>query len=175
VAWLLLTYRLPADRSSARVTVWREVRRTGALQLQQSVVALPDTEAFRRLLARLRAVVAEVGGTAVALEAQPLEPDDDMRLTATWNEARAAEYRELATESEKLVSEIDKEFAKEKFTLAELDEEEAELEKLRSWHERIRARDVLACDEAADAEAALDRAAESVSRYTAAVFDHTHG
>jgi hypothetical protein len=102
-----------------------------------------DTEEFRRLLARLRAVVAEVGGVAVALEAQPLEPDNDMRLTATWNQARAAAYGELATESEKLVSEIDKECAEEKFTLAELDEEEAELEKLRSWHERIRARDVL--------------------------------
>jgi hypothetical protein len=175
VAWLLLTYRLPADRSSARVTVWREVRRTGALQLQQSVVALPDTEQFRRLLARLRAVVAEVGGSAVALAAKPLEPDDEVRLTATWNEARAAEYGELATESEKLVGEIDKEFAKEKFTLAELDEEEAELEKLRSWHERIRARDVLGCNDAAEAEAALERAAEAVSRYTTAVFDRTHG
>jgi hypothetical protein len=175
VGWLLLTYKLPAERSSARVTVWREVRRSGALQLQQSVVALPDTEEFRRLLARLRAVVAGVGGSAVALEAQPLEPDDEMRLTASWNEARAAEYGELAAESEKLVSEIDKEFAKEKFTLAELDEEEAELEKLRSWHERIRARDVLGCEGAAEAEAALERAAEAVSRYTGAVFDRTHG
>jgi hypothetical protein len=157
------------------VTVWREVRRSGALQLQQSVVAFPDTDHFRVLLARLRAVVAEVGGTALALGADPLEPDDDVRLTATWNEARAAEYRELATESEKLVAEIDKEFAKEKFTLAELDEEEAELEKLRSWHERIQERDVLGCDSAAAAEAALERAAEAVSRYTAAVFDRTHG
>jgi hypothetical protein len=175
VAWLLLTYRLPADRSSARVTVWREVRRGGALQLQQSVVALPDTHDFRRLLARLRAVVAEVGGTAVGLEAQPLEPDDDTRLTASWNDARAAEYTELAGEAEELVAEIDKEFAREKFTLAELDEEEAELEKLRSWHERIRSRDVLGCDGAAEAEAALERAAEAVARFTAAVFDRTHG
>jgi hypothetical protein len=87
--------------------------------------------------------VAEVGGAAVALEAQPLEPDDDMRLTATWNRARAAEYGELATESERLVPEIGKEFAKEKFTLAEPDKEEAELQKLRSWHERIRAHEVL--------------------------------
>jgi hypothetical protein len=157
------------------VTVWREVRRSGALQLQQSVVALPDSDHFRVLLTRLRAVVAQVGGTAVGLEANPLEPDDDVRLTAYWNEARAAEYGELATESEKLVGEIDKEFAKEKFTLAELDEEEAELEKLRSWHARIRARDVLGCDRAAQAAEALERAAEAVSRYTAAVFDRTHG
>jgi hypothetical protein len=157
------------------VTVWREVRRSGALQLQQSVVALPDSDHFRVLLTRLRAVVAQVGGTAVGLEANPLEPDDDVRLTASWNEARAAEYGELATESEKLVGEIDKEFAKEKFTLAELDEEEAELEKLRRWHERIRARDLHGCEGGPEADAALERAGDALERYTAAVFDRTQG
>jgi septal ring factor EnvC (AmiA/AmiB activator) len=174
VSWLLLTYRLPADRSSARVAVWREVRRSGALQLQQSVVAFPDTDEFRRALARVRAVVADVGGSAIAVNAEPLEPDDGERLLSAWNDARAAEYAELAAESEKLVAEIDKEFAKEKFTLAELDEEEAELDKLQRWHERIRARDVHGCDAAAPAEAALERAAQALGRYTAAVFERTH-
>jgi uncharacterized protein YdbL (DUF1318 family) len=171
--WLLLTYRLPPERSSARVTVWREVRRAGALQLQQSIVAFPDTEEFRRALERVRAVVGKVGGTAVAVQAQPLASEDGEKLTAAWNDAREAEYDELAAECEKFVAEIDKEFAKQKFTLAELDEEEAELEKLKAWHERIGARDVHDCGRAGEAEAALERAAEALGRYTAAVFDRT--
>src|SRR4029079_12086942 len=97
------------------------------------------------------------------------------RSGAVCKRARADEYRELAAECEKLVAEIDNEFAKEKFTLAELDEEEAELEKLRSWHARIQARDGHDCDGAADAEAAFERAEEAVSRFTTAVFDRTHG
>jgi hypothetical protein len=172
---LLLIYRLPADRSSARVAVWREVRRSGALQLQKSVVVFPDTAYFQTAVTRVRAVVADVGGTLVALRAEALDGEDEARLEAAWNEARDAEYTELATECEKLVAEIDKEFAKEKFTLAELDEEEAELEKLRSWHERIRARDVHASEGAASAEAELERAGEAVARFTTAVFDRTHG
>lgn len=175
MAWLLLAYRLPAERSSARVAVWREVRRAGALQLQQSLVAFPDTEEFRRALARVRAVVGEVGGSVVAVRAEPLEEHDGARLASAWSEARAAEWVELASECEKLVAEIDKEFAKEKFTLAELDEEEAELEKLKRWQERIQARDVHGAEGAAEAEAALERASEALSRYTAAVFDRTHG
>jgi hypothetical protein len=175
VGWLLLTYKLPADRSSARVAVWREVRRSGALQLQKSVVAFPDTDDFRTAVTRVRATIGEVGGSVLALRAQPLGGEDDARLEAAWNEARSAEYTELATECEKLVAEIDKEFAKEKFTLAELDEEEAELEKLKSWHGRIRARDVYECEPAGEAEAALNRAEEAVSRYTTAVFDRTNG
>src|SRR5262249_17755853 len=124
---------------------------------------------------RVRAAVAEVGGTVLALRADPLDEEDEAGLRAAWNEARADEYLELADESEKLVAEIDKEFGKEKFTLAELDEEEAELEKLRSWHARIRARDVHGSEAAADAEAALERAGKAVERYTQAVFDRTQG
>ena len=174
MGWILLVYRLPADRSSARVAVWREVRRSGALQLQNSVVAFPCTDQFRSAVMRVRAVVDEVGGSVVAVTAEPLDDRDRTRLEASWNDARAAEYGELTAECEKLVAEIDKEFAKEKFTLAELDEEEAELEKLRSWHERIRERDVLGSDSAGEAGAALERASEAVSRFTTAVFDRTH-
>ena len=175
MGWLLLTYRLPAERSSARVAVWREVRRSGALQLQKSVVAFPDADEFRVAVTRVRTVVGEVGGSALAMRAEPLERADEERLTAAWNEARAAEYGELASECEKHVAEIDKEFAKEKFTLAELDEEEAELDKLRSWRERIRARDVHGSDGAAEADAAFERAEAALARYTAAVFESTQG
>lgn len=171
--WFLLTYRLPAEPSSARVAVWREVRRSGALQLQQSVIAFPDSEPFARGVARIRAAVDEVGGTTLAVRAEPVDADDAERLRSAWNAARADEYSELASECEKLVAEIDKEFAKQKFTLAELDEEEAELDKLKRWHERIRSRDVCGCERASDAEDALNRASEALARYTAAVFDRT--
>ena len=175
--WFLLTYRLPAERSSARVSVWREVRRSGALQWQQSVIAFPDSEPFARAVARIRAAVDEVGGSTLALRAEPLDAADEERLRSAWNEARAEEYSELVSECEKLVVEIDKEFAKQKFTLAELDEEEAELDKLKRWHERIRSRDVCGCARAAPADEALARATDALARYTAAVFDRTdlHG
>ena len=171
VHWFLLTYRLPAEPSSARVSVWREVRRSGALQLQQSVIAFPASEPFARAVARIHAAVDEVGGSTLALRAEPVDATDAERLRVAWNGARADEYDELASECDKLVAEIDKEFSKQKFTLAELDEEEAELDKLKRWHERIRSRDVCGCERASDAEAALSRASEALARYTAAVFD----
>src|SRR5262249_15004993 len=133
----------------------------------------PDCEPFARAVARIRAAVDEVGGSTLALRAEPVDAADADRLRTAWNEARADEYVELASECEKLVAEIDKEFAKQKFTLAELDEEEAELDKLKRWHERIRSRDVFACEQAADAQDALNRGSEAVARYTAAVFDRT--
>jgi hypothetical protein len=138
------------------------------------VIAFPDSEPFAHAVARIRAAVDEVGGTTLALRAEPVDPADETRLRSAWNQARAEEYGELVSECEKLVAEIDKEFAKQKFTLAELDEEEAELDKLGRWHDRIRARDVCGCERAGAAEDALGRASEAVARYTAAVFDRTH-
>jgi hypothetical protein len=139
------------------------------------LVAFPDADPFARAVARIRAAVTEVGGTALAVIADPADGVDEQRLRAAWNEARADEYGELISECDRLVAEIDKEFSKQKFTLAELDEEEAELDKLGRWRERIRERDVCGSEQAEEAELAFTRASEAVARYTDAVFARTHG
>jgi hypothetical protein len=109
----------------------------------------------------------------LALHTVPVGDDDQQRIVEAWNSARDEEYRELAGECAKFLAEIDHEFEIEKFTLAELDEEEAELDKLRSWHGRIRTRDVHAAPAAAGVERALAQATAALERYSAAVFEHT--
>jgi hypothetical protein len=173
MGWLLLTYKLPGNNSSARVAVWREVRRSGALHVQRSVVAFPDHEAFRRAVERFRVLVAESGGETLGLRAEPLGDADAAKLTDAWNEARSAEYEELRAECGKFLAEIDHEFAIEKFTLAELEEEEAELDKLQRWHERITARDIHNAPGADEATETLAQAQQALERYTAAVFERT--
>jgi hypothetical protein len=173
VGWIVLLYRLPSSESRARVAVWRELRRSGALHVQQSVVALPDADGFAGDVERLRAVLREVGGHVTALRTEALGDGDDGRLLEAWQKARDAEYRELAGECVKFLGEIDHEFAIEKFTLAELDEEEAELAKLRGWHERIRRLDVHSAPGGPAAEQALEQAEAALARYSAAVFERT--
>ena len=146
MGWTVLIYRLPSDDSRARVAVWRELRRSGALHVQQSVVAVPDADGFA---------------------------DDVERLREAWNAAREAEYRELAGECGKFLREIDHEFEIEKFSHAELDEEEAELEKLQRWHERIRGRDVHDAPGADAAARAVQDAEGALTRYADAVFERT--
>src|SRR5205807_1645450 len=103
------------------------------LHLQQSVVAFPDTEDFRLAVDSFRRLVAGVGGDSLAVYGQPLQADDQQRLVAAWNDARDAEYGELTGKCEQFLEEIEHEFAIEKFTTAELEEEEAEVEKLQRW------------------------------------------
>ena len=173
MGWIVLLYRLPSSDSRARVAVWRELRRSGALHLQQSVVVVPDADAFASVVDELRAVITDVGGQLTALRTVPVGDDDQQRIVEAWNSARDEEYRELAGECAKFLAEIDHEFEIEKFTLAELDEEEAELDKLQSWHARIRARDVHTAPGAAGAERALQQASAALERYSDVVFEHT--
>jgi hypothetical protein len=173
MGWLLLSYRLPTNNSSARVAVWREVRRSGALSVQRSVVAFPDHEAFRRPVERFRLLVSEAGGETLALRAEPLGELDAAKLTGAWNEARAAEYAELRSECGKFLKELEHEFAIEKFTLAELEEEEAELDKLQRWHERIHLRDIHGAPGGELAKETLAQASQALERFSTAVFERT--
>jgi hypothetical protein len=173
VGWIVLLYRLPSNDSRARVAVWRELRRSGALHVQQSVVAVPADVAFAGVVERLRELLGELGGQVTVLRGDAVAGADEARLVDAWNEARDAEYRELAGECAKFLGEIDHEFEIEKFTLAELDEEEAELDKLQRWHERIRARDVHGASGAEAAGRALREAEAALARYSDAVFERT--
>src|SRR5262249_54418255 len=98
---------------------------------------------------------------------------DDGRLLEAWNDARDAEYRELSGECAKFLAEIDHEFEIEKFTHAELDEEEAELDKLQRWLERIRRLDIHAAPGGSAAARALGDAEAALARYSAEVFERT--
>jgi hypothetical protein len=171
MAWIVLLYRLPANDSRARVAVWRELRRSGALHVQQSVVAVPDDDRFSGVVERLRAVLADVGGQVTALRSEPVDGGDDGRLVEAWNAARTAEYRELAGESAKFLAEIDHEFEIEKFTLAELDEEEQNVERLRRWHRELHVRDRFAAGDQARMEQRLDECGALLARFTDLVYN----
>jgi hypothetical protein len=173
VEWTLLTYRLPSEPSRARVAVWREVRRSGALHLQQSVVVFPAGDAFIAAVCQLQAVITDVGGEATTFVAVPHDSLEAGRLLGLWNAARDEEYAELCGECAKFLAEIDHEFAIEKFTSAELDEEEAELDKLERWHGRIATRDAHAAANGPKARQALERCRAALARYADEVYRRT--
>src|SRR3954447_10048282 len=109
MGWIVVLYRLPPNNSRARVAVWRELRRSGALHVQQSVVAVPDEDAFMGDMDRLSALIADVGGQVTVLRPQRGPGRGDGRLVEAWNEARDAEYRELVGECAKFLAEINHE------------------------------------------------------------------
>ena len=170
--WLLLTYRLPAEPSRHRVAVWRELRRVGAVSVQQATWALPARSEFLDALERAVELVERADGEALVFDAVPRGDVMNARLEALFNDEREAEWTEFLSECTKFEREIDKEIRIEKFTTAELDEEEQNLERLRRWFRELRARDLFGTGSQPEAEQRLKVCTERLEDYVERVFEH---
>jgi flagellar biosynthesis regulator FlaF len=172
--WLLLLVRLPAEPSRHRVAVWRELRRAGAISVGQGVWAVPAVGVFTQAIDRAVALVDRGDGEAIVLEASGRTDADADRLEALFTAAREAEWAEFLADCAKYEAELDKEIRTTKFTLAELEEEEQSLERLRRWHRDLRGRDLFGAPSATLAEQQLKHCAERLEDYTERVFHHLH-
>lgn len=145
--WLLLIYRVPSDSSRARVTVWRQLKRLGALYVQQAVCVLPDRDELRRNLAKIRERIGELGGSSIFLVLNEVPEEAREQFVAGFRAQSAKEYAEIVEECDtKFVKEIEFERFRGNFTFEEAEEIRQDLEKLRRWLRKVEARDWLAAE-----------------------------
>ncbi len=166
--WLLLVYRVPATPSRLRAAVWRRLKSAGAVYLANSVAVLPESSEAERTLRTLRAEVEQMGGSGQVLRAEALAGQAD--VVATFNAARDAEYTEVLSRCADFQAEITKETSAEKFTYAELEENEEDLAKLRGWLDKIRTRDRLGAPLAEDARNAVLECATALEGFAERVY-----
>ncbi len=174
VRWLVLVVRVPADPSRHRVAVWRELRRAGAVSLGQGAWVVPDAPVFADGIARTIELAERGDGEVVVLIASGRAETDAARLEALFTAQRDDEWTEFLSECTKFDAEIAKEIRIGKFTLAELEEEEQSLERLRRWYRELAARDVFGAPSAVEAGHQLKHCTERLADYTELVFTALH-
>jgi hypothetical protein len=170
VRWVVMIPRIPSEPSRYRVAVWRELRRIGAIQLGQGTWALPDAPATAEQVDKLRQLIEPSGGELLVLGADPWTGTDQDRLRSLFVEARRAEWAEFSSECDKAVDELRREIATQKFTLAELDEEEQNVERLRRWHRELTVRDRFAAGDRTTMQHRLDACLAELVRFTELVY-----
>jgi ChrB-like protein len=175
LSWTVLAVRLPAEPSRHRVAVWRELRRVGALSLGQGVWALPKSPAFEQGLERALGLIDRGNGEAVILQARGRDQTQAARLEELFTAGREEEWAEFISECGKYEAELDRELADEKFTLAELDEEEQSLERLRRWYRELKLRDLFGAPSAARADQLLKRCQTRLEAFAERVYAALHG
>jgi hypothetical protein len=175
VSWRVIIYRLPAEPSRHRVAIWRELRRLGAVPLQQGTWAVPPGEGFDAGFAQVTEAIQAAGGHPVVLAVGDQDAED-ARLEAQFTGQREAEWTEFVSDCGKYEAELAGEVAKGKLTLAELDEEEQSLDRLRRWYRAIRTRDLFGAPSASLAERRLKECAEALERFAGQVYQaREHG
>jgi hypothetical protein len=148
--WILLLYGLPTKKSAARVNLWRQLKKAGALPLKTSAYLLPDKLEHHERLQWLAQQVRDDGGEATIIHVTEIEGLASDDIVRQFNEARAVDYAALLPPLTELIARNRKHPA-EVFT--------AELEKLTRQFEEIRKIDFFDCSRAQDAQMLLKRAA----------------
>ena len=174
--WLVFIYRVPSEPSNNRVSVWRELKRLGALYLQQCVCIVPALPACEEGIESAARRVESLGGShnLLRIDGAGMEKAERERLVSGFRELSAKEYAEIVEECKtKFVKEIEFERFRENYTYEEAEEIREDLEKIRRWYARVVERDWFSsgqreqvADELAECERLLEAFEEDVYRRT---------
>ncbi len=105
----MLAFSLSRTQSSVRVSVWRKLKKCGAVTLCQSLWVLPDSPGHQQELSLISEEILDGGGTAHCARAGFIESRSDDEIVSLFNVARDCEYREFIDNCQEFFSEIDKE------------------------------------------------------------------
>ena len=170
-SWNLLVYKVPAQPSTQRVYVWRKLKGLGALYLQQSVCLLPQRKDLQNHLEELKADIIAGSGEADLLTIWIDEPEQNAMLIERFQQQADQEYQEFLGQCRDFHSELSEERKIGNLTFAELEENEAELNKLRSWLPKIRDRDLFDTPKYSQATEALKACELDFQLFTEQVYD----
>ncbi len=168
--WIAINYTLPREPSRARVSIWRKLKKIGAVSIQQSMWILPSNDENCDLLNEIKDEVSRNGGEAFVMTISADE-DGEKIIIEKFNAARDEEYGELFEQCEEFFKEIDKETARKNFTFAEIEENEEELNKLKQWYEKIAARDTFGSPLQEKAKLMLAKCAELLDGFCDKVYE----
>lgn len=94
--WIVFSYSLPGKSSSSpRVTLWRRLRRLGAISPTGGIYVLPAQEACVEAFQWLAQEIKQSNGQAVVMHVQQFEGLTDQQLFELFREARQEDYAEI--------------------------------------------------------------------------------
>ena len=97
---MLLAYRLPREPSGPRVALWRKLRRLGAAQVLDGLVALPADARTREQLEWLADEVVEAGGEAWVWLGRLGSAGQERALASRMAEVVAVDYEAVIADAE---------------------------------------------------------------------------
>jgi hypothetical protein len=102
-----LAYRLPREPSGPRVTIWRKLRRLGAVQVLDGLVGLPADARTREQLEWLADEVVEAGGESWVWLGRLGSASQERALATTMVEAVTADYEAVIADAQASEREVE--------------------------------------------------------------------
>lgn len=170
--WLIFSYSLPAEPSKARVYVWRQLRKLGAVNFQ-SVWVIPHSAERLQELKKLTEDVDRYRGSSLLVSGNILVKDQEESIIQAFIESRNEEYQEIIEKCEDFFKEIEFEIDRQNFIFAEVEENEEELEKLKHWLKKVEKRDVIKPPMRKEAMDKIKTCEKLFEHFARKVFEHS--
>src|SRR2546427_6411664 len=90
-----LVYRMPAKPTAGRVAVWRQLKKAGAIYLQQSVCVFPENSRVRSELAPILKRIDSANGEYHLLPLRQPPPAEVDKLVAQFQDPTAQHDQEI--------------------------------------------------------------------------------
>ena len=171
--WLFFSYSLPTEPSKARVYVWRQLKKLGAVNCQSSWV-LPHSRERIAELNKLSEDIKGYAGESLLVEGKTVDAAQEEKIKKVFTASRSEEYQELIEKCEDFFKEINFEIERKNFIFAEVEENEEELEKLKQWLKKIEKRDVLGVPLQKAAAEKIKTCEKMFDDFAKTVYLHTH-
>ena len=97
--WVLLAYRIPREPSTPRISVWRKLRRLGAVQILDGLVGLPCDARTKEHLDWIADEVIEAGGEANIWLAHPATKAQERALVGLIADEIEPQYEAIIEET----------------------------------------------------------------------------
>jgi len=170
--FMLLVYRMPAKPTAARVAVWRQLKKSGAIYLQQSICVFPDNRGIRKDLAPTLGRITQGKGEYHLLRLRSLDGDEENKLVQQFQDQTSNHYQEIIENCEvNFTKEIEFETFRKNFTYEEAEEIRTEFEKIVAWYQRVLQRDWFGAPNQSEANEWMDRCEAMLEEFEGKVFE----
>lgn len=169
--WIFFSYSLPANPSKARVYAWRQLKKMGAVNLQNVWIVPHAVERIRELENLTEGIQKYKGAALVMVGTIPVKHQEQSVLKALAA-SRDEEYVEVIEQCEAFFKEIEHEIGRENFIFAEVEENEEELEKLKRWFKKVEKRDTIKAPLRKQALQKIKQCEKIFNDFAKRVYDH---
>ncbi|WP_010492549.1 Chromate resistance protein ChrB [Paenibacillus elgii] len=169
-SWIVLSYKVPSEPSTMRVRVWRNLKALGVVYIQQSVCVAPDTSEVRKKIQQIKKSIDSINGETLLLEVVQFSENTEEHIIELFNQQRTKEYEEFLDGCDLFLKEMESETQKQNFTFHEVEENEADLGKLKRWFRKIMKRDFFQSPLEIRAKSQLDLCESKLAQFTDQVY-----
>lgn len=106
--WIVFVYKVPTTPTKYRAHIWREIKKIGALYLQDGVCIVPDMDDVQLFIGALGEKAVSFGGTEFTFRSTVMSDEKNKEMIDEFNRTREKEYLELVPIIEEIEGNIDK-------------------------------------------------------------------